>query len=365
MSTTPAFRRALLCGAAIMAGAAAAQGQITITSADMFTQPGLYYMTYANSTNTGSVDVSAWVTPAGSVAQAWDFRTGPQDVTNRYDYLAATNTPHGADFVAVGAKMAYQLTAEGTTNALQWYYFTEDPQKGDLEYGFYSPLIQDQPESVYTNALEGFPASMHLGDNWTGSSVFYTSYQGTPIQITLSSTDTVDAFGYVTLPIIGALACLRVHEVQALDEAADLGDGYTDVGTEYFLNYYWFAPGHGMVVQINSQPYGGTPPDDMGGQALTLERMFATNHPAPGTNPPPTISGFNLMFVNSVAILQWSPLTGASSYTVEYTTNLAGTITWQSLGSTTPPGNVMADPAAATPGAPARFYRVVGIVGSK
>ena len=70
------------------------------------------------------------------------------------------------------------------------------------------------------------------------------------------------------------------------------------------------------------------------------------------------------MLVSTGAILQWTPLTGVSSYTVEYATNLAGTITWQSLGSTIF-RTLSLDPAAATPGAPVRYYRVVGMVGSK
>ena len=65
------------------------------------------------------------------------------------------------------------------------------------------------------------------------------------------------------------------------------------------------------------------------------------------------------------AFLYWKVLTGVSSYTVEYTTNLAGTITWQPLGSVTPPSNFMMDPTAATPGAPVRYYRVVGTLGPK
>ncbi|MGO9201967.1 MAG: hypothetical protein ACLQM8_15675 [Limisphaerales bacterium] len=102
MSAGLAFGRALSCAAAILAGVMAAQGQVIITNADLFNQVGQYYRTYANSTNESTVDISGVLGTAGSVAQAWNFTTGSQDVTNRYDYLAAGNTPYGADFAVSG-----------------------------------------------------------------------------------------------------------------------------------------------------------------------------------------------------------------------------------------------------------------------
>jgi hypothetical protein len=371
MSAGLAFGRALSCAAAILAGVMAAQGQVIITNADLFNQVGQYYRTYANSTNQSTVDISGVLGTAGSVAQAWNFTTGPQDVTNRYDYLAASNTPYGADFVAAGAQIAQQLTSEGTTNPLQWLYITEDPAKGQLDYGFYDPSFSSsQPESVFSPALQDFPASIHYGQSWSGTTMFDSVYSlagfgDYPDQITYTSTDTVDAFGVVTLPGIGFLDCLRVHEVVEYDIAINIdGSGYEPAGTDYVLNYYWLAPGHGMVAQINSQQYDSTPPDDLGGQAATFERMFQAYHPVAVTNQATnSISGFTFTRGSTGALLQWTPVTGVGSYTVEYAANLAGTITWQSLGSTS--SNFILDPEATTSAAPVRFYRVVGIVGSK
>ena len=367
------FRRVLWCAAALVAGAMAARAQVTITNADMFNQVSQYYMTYANAFATNvNVDVSAYLGSASAQAQAWDFKTGPQDVTNRYDYLAAANTPYGADFVAAGAQMAQQLTNEGTTNPLSWLYFTVDPVKGQLDYGFYDPTFDPvQPEAVYSPALQDFPASIHYGSTWSGSTVFDSSnvYGGVLLvdyETTYSTTDTVDAFGYVTLPAIGLLDCLRVHEEVEIDEVLSSGGSVLGSGTNYVLNYYWLAPGHGMVAQVNSQQSGSIPPDNLPGGAGTFERMFFAYHPETAiTNPPPptTIGGFAITLDGSGAFLQWTALAAVSSYTVEYATNLAGTINWQSLGSTT--SNFMLDSAAATPAAPVRFYRVVGLVGSK
>ena len=373
MNTIRAFRRTFACAAALAAGVAAGHTQVTITSADMFNQVGQYYLTYANTTSSNST-VAVPLTMLGSPstnAQAWDFTTGPQDVTNRYDYVTAASTQYGADFVAVGAKIAQQLTTEGTTNGLEWLYFTQDAVKGMLDYGFYNPTFSPtQPESVFTNALQDFPASIHYGDSWPGQTVFYSTeslagFGDFPVQVTYTSTDSVDAFGVVTLPNLGFLSCLRVHELDEYDIAFDLGDGtgYQEAGTQYVLNYYWLAPGHGMVVQINSAQGSTVPPDNLGGQAATLERMFQANHPVTTNTTPPTISGFRFTLGNAGALLQWTALTGVNSYTVQYATNLAPPITWQSLGTTT--SNFMLDPAAASSGAPFRYYRVVGATGSK
>jgi hypothetical protein len=87
-------------GAAIgLALPAALAAQTTITSPDMFNQPGQYYRAYANSTNNSSVSVNGMIGSAGA-GQFWDFTTGPSDVIYRFDYLAASNTPYGAAFVA-------------------------------------------------------------------------------------------------------------------------------------------------------------------------------------------------------------------------------------------------------------------------
>lgn len=363
MGTSSALRRVVWCAATIVAGATVASAQITITSADMFNQVGQYYLAYANYTS-NTVSVSSMLGTTGG-PQAWDFSGGPQDVTYRFDYLAAANGKSGADFVSVGAQIAEQKTDMADTNSQSWLYFKQDPAKGRVDYGFWDPSFSaSQPESVFTNGLQDFPSSIHYGDSWSGTTIFYSIYSDPmlgdfPEQLTYTSTDTVDAYGYVTLPILGFLECLRVHEVVEYDIALDLGDGYQSIDTEYILNYYWLAAGHGIAVQINStQSQSAPPPDKLPGGAAALLRMFQANHTGSTTNPPPAIHGFKITLGGTAALLQWTAQTGISSYRVDYTTNLAGTINWQVLGSTS--SNFLLDPAAATPAAPARYYRVVG-----
>jgi len=148
--------------------------------------------------------------------------------------------------------------------------------------------------------------------------------------------------------------------------AVDIGDGtgYQSLETVYGLNYYWLAPSHGIVVQINAtEPDGSQPADGLPDGASTLERMFEAYHPTTLTNTMPNIQGFKMTLGKTAALLQWTALTGASSYTVQYTTNLVNTTNWQTLKTTT--SNYALDPAAVTPAAPLRFYRVVGVVGPK
>jgi hypothetical protein len=373
MSAGSTFRRALTCAAILLAGAVIVQGQspTNITSADLFNQVGQYYLAYANDPNsTNTVTVSGLLGTTNG-PQAWDFSTGPTNVTYRYDYLAAGNTPFGDDFAHAGAQIAEQKATVGNTNDQSWLYFTQDPLKGRLDYGFYDPTFSSsQPESLFNPALQDFPNAIHFGDTWSGTTVFNTiqSEAGVgdvPTQLTYTSTDTVDAFGVITLPKLGFVNCLRVHELVQYDISINFdGTGYTSAGTEYILNYYWLAPGHGIVVQINSTspPDGSVPPDNLPGGAAALVRMFALNHPVVmSTNPPGNaILGFKFTLGSpgSGGLLQWTPLSGVTSYRVDYAVGSAGTNNWQPLGTTT--SNYILDPAAGTPAAPVRFYRVVG-----
>ncbi len=373
MNASSMFRRALTCAAVIMAGAtvAPAQSPVTITSADMFNQVGQYYLAYANDPNTNNNLTVSGLLGATNGPQAWNFSAGPQDVTYRFDYLAAGNTPNGEDFVHAGAQIAEQKTNQGDTNDQSWLYFTQDPLKGRLDYGFYDPTFSSsQPESVFSPALQDFPNTIHFGDTWSGTTVFTSIYSDPvlgsyPDQLTYTSTDTVDAYGEVTLPKLGFVNCLRVHELVEYDISINVdGSGYSPAGTEYILNYYWLATGHGIVVQINStSPLDGSiPPDNLPGGAAALVRMFAINHPvAMNTNPPGNaILGFTFTpgSPGSGALLQWIALAGVTSYRVDYAASLAGTNNWQPLGTTT--SNFILDPAAGTAAIPARFYRVVG-----
>lgn len=354
---------------------AALPAQTTITAADLFNQVGQYYRAYANATNNTSVSVSGMLGPAGG-PQAWDFTSGPSDVIYRFDYLAATNTPNAADFVAAGAQVAEQKTDETAGVAQAWLYFTQDPAKGRLTYGFYDPSFAagiggSQAEEVFSSALNDFPATIHYGTTWSSSTTFTNTITfGDPedplggffsmdLLIAYSATDVADAYGVANSPGIGFGDCLRVNELVTYDISYDDGSGFQHLETDYVRNYYWLRPGRGIVAQVTSQQSNSAPPDNNFLTATAVVRMFETNHPdGGGGEPGGGIQGLKITLGKNGALLQWTALPSVTSYRVEYTTSAGGG--WQAVGDPTT-ANYFIDAAAGKPDAPMRFYRVVGL----
>lgn len=365
-----------------LAAGALAQEPVTITASDFFNQPGQYFRAHANAPQT-TVDVSGLLGEAGNQPQAWNFLVGPRDVIYRFDYLAAAEAPQSALFP--GATVVERKSDEAGVLSPAWLFFTQDPARGRVVQGFWDSSLGavdllgikfrlEPPAGIFNPPLRDFPATISFGDQWTSTTVYtnlLTLDDGSgggeedpgglfdlPQQTTYTATARVDAFGVVNCPGIGFGECLRINELAQYDLAVDLGNGYEHFGTAYVRNYYWVRPGRGIVVQITSeQSQSGPPPDNFPTAAIVL-RMFETNHPDPQPPPPPRIEGLTLTLGPQGALLTWNKRSGLSTYRVEYTTNPAAN-DWQPLGAPTT-GNFLIDPAAATPGVPSRFYRVVG-----
>lgn len=362
-----------LCAALGLIWPAALPAQITIVAADMFNQPGQYYKAYANATNT-TIGVSGMLGTSGG-PQLWDFTSGPAEVIYRFDYLAATNTLHGAAFVAVGAQMAEQKTDVSVAVPQAWLYFTQDPVKGRMTYGFYDPgfaagIGGDQEQEVFSSALNDFPATIQYGTAWSCSTTFTNTITfGDPedplggffsmdLLIAYSATAVVDAYGVANSPGLDFGDCLRVNELVTYDISYDSGDGFEHLSTDYVRNFYWLRPGRGIIAQVTSQQSSGVPPDNFL-TATAVLRMFETNHRDSGD--PDTgggIQGFKMTLGKTSALLQWTFLPSVTHYRVDYTTNPTGG--WQPLGNPTT-NNYVIDFAAGKPAAPVRFYRVVGL----
>jgi hypothetical protein len=382
MKLNPVVGRLGWLGAIVGIGAGGGQAQTTITASDMFTQAGQYYRAYANAANNTSVNVSSLLGHAGG-PQAWDFTTGPAEVTYRFDYVAAGTTPNGANFVAAGAQLAEQKTDEADPGTPAWLYFAQDAARGRLTQGFYDPgfslalgglgsLLGDAfAENLFDPPLNDFPATIRFGDQWTGSTTYRNTISfGDPedpegslfsmdIQFAYSSVAMADAYGVVNSPGIGFGDCLRINELVTYDISIDDGSGLQHLETDYVRNYYWLRPGHGIVAQVTSQQSNSAPPDNNFTTAAAVVRMFETNHPEAGD--PTTgggIQGLKLTLGKSGALLQWTALASVKSYRVEYTTSAGSG--WQALGNTTT-ANYLVDDAANKPGTPLRFYRVVGL----
>jgi hypothetical protein len=293
-------------------------------------------------------------------------------VIYRFDYLAATNAPHGADFVAAGARMAEQKTDESAAVPQAWLYFTQHPTSGRMAYGFYDPGFSagiggSQAQEVFSSALNDFPATIHFGSTWSSSTTFTNTITfGDPedpgsvdLLYAYSATDVVDAYGVANSPGIGFGDCLRVNELVTYDISYDDGSGFQHLETDYVRNYYWLRPGRGIVAQVTSRQSTDGPPDDNFATATAVARMFETNHPDPSDpGAGGGIQGLKLTLGSSGALLQWTALPSVTSYRVEYTTNVG--VGWLPVGNTTT-NNYLIDAAAGKPATPMRFYRVVGL----
>ena len=352
---------------------AALQAQITITAQDMFNQPGQYYRAYANAGSSVSVDGKIGNAGAG---QFWDFTTGPTSVIYRFDYVAASSTPYGADFVTAGSQMAERKTDESSAQDPAWLYFTQNPAQGRLAYGFYDPgfsagVGSAEPQVLFNPVMNDFPNTIQYGTAWSAATTFTNTITfGDPedpetsftvvMRYEYAATAVVDAHGVANSPgTISFGDCLRVNELVRYDISADFGDGegFQHLETDFVRNYYWLRQGRGIIAQITSQQSSGVPPADNFATASSIVRMFQTNHPD-NSGGGGGIQGLRITVNQSGALLNWTPLASLSSYRVEYRTNLV-TGTWQQVGTTT--GSFLIDYAANKPATPLRFYRVVGM----
>lgn len=361
------------------------QAQPTITASDMFNVPGQYYRAYGNTPQT-VVDVSDLLGSPSNQAQAWNFVAGPREVTYRFDYLPPGDVSHSADFPL--ATVVEQKSDEAGTLETAWLFFSQDPARGRVVYGFRDPSLGAvnvlgisfklvPPAGFFQPPLRDFPDTITFGSEWTATTTYtnlLTLDDGGgddeeepgglfefPQQTTYTSTAKVDAFGVVSLP--GTIAfgeCLRINELVQYDLAVDMGSGWEQFGTAYLRNYYWVRPGRGIVAQVTSEQQQTGPPPDQFPTAAAVLRMFETNHPDALPPPPPAIQGLTIALSSQGALLTWNKRDGVSSYRVEQTSSPADPSTWLSLGTPTT-ANFLIDPAANSPGVPVRYYRVVGV----
>lgn len=379
-------QRTILAGAAALAvwvWVPGSHAQPTITASDMFNVPGQYYRAYGNTPQT-VVDVSDLIGAPSSEAQAWNFVSGPRDVTYRFDYLAPAEVVHSADFPL--ATVVEQKSDEAGVLTPAWLFFTPDPSRGRVVYGFRDPSLGAvqvlgisfklvPPAGFFQPPLRDFPQVISFGSEWTTTTTYtnlLTLDDGGgddeedvgglfdfPQQTTYTATSKVDAFGVISLPGNDFGECLRVNELVQYDLAVDMGNGWEQFGTAYLRNYYWLRPGRGIVVQVTSEQQQTGPPPDQFPTAAAVLRMFETNHPDAEPPPPPAIQGLTIALSSQGALLTWNKLAGVASYRVEYTDNPADPASWLALGTPTT-ANFLIDPAANTPGASIRCYRVVG-----
>ncbi len=344
------------------------RGQAPVIGAgDMFNEAGQYYRAYANDfnalLNTGSYAVGNLVKNPGA-DQFWDFSQGPTEQLFRFDYLDSLGLAEATDFP--GATLAERKTVEAS-NDVEWTFFTQVPGVGRKVFGFYSEAFSPGMPSVpFSQPVVDFPDTIAYQDTWLTSFTTISSFPSLDpelggdflLQTTWSSTFTADAWGVVLLPELGLVDALRINEEQVLDVAADLGEGFQHIETDYVRNYYWLSPGRGIVAQMSSLQASAPPPLNFD-RAAAFVRMFETNKQgnSGGTDPQPVVN-LRVTVSNGRVLIQWSKAANATHYRVEYSTSGWGADSWQTLGAETP-DDFLFDPDGIS-GA-GRFYRVVSL----
>ncbi len=365
---------AALIGTAL---AAPVLGQVTIRSADMFSEPGQYYRAYAFSKTT---DLDSLFSPIGAIPirdktgepggpQLWDFSTGPTNHIIKWEYINPEGTVYGQDFP--GVTLAEKMTFESKSNiSPRWLFIEQIPLVGRKVFGFNEGNLFDNASQVFNPPIVNFPDPMRFGDKWSTTVVYETGVSAlgfdTLVRVTQVSEFEVDAWGYIELPNLGFGDALRVNEKVTSTQAVrssffgstgDEGDSFSDIGKSIYRNLYFFRPGFGMVAHIQSTQTEADPGASFQ-EAQFFSRMFETNRTPPGEcDTPAAVNDLQISINGGRALLKWSATECTDAYRVEYCPAVSIPNSWQTLGETQ--GTFMVDPTVKS--ASTRFYRVLSL----
>jgi hypothetical protein len=291
-----------------------------------------------------------------NVAQYWDFSTAqqPYETVFRTDIIAPEDGANSEQFP--DATYAEQDTLE-PTNQIGWQYygFTDSgTSTGRLCYGLDAP--EDEPVTewaAFVPPTVDIPSTVQFGQTWSGSLYWLSTY----FEIILVSnyynySASVDAFGTLVLPQIGGVPALRVHEVDAYT-VTEVSDPplLLEINTNHY--YYWLVPGIGVAAQVLLLGNNVLDPVDLP-YTNTVQRMyyasyFTNSYPTPLSFP----ADLYIQEQSGAVVLNWSTLSNAVNFRIDYTASLA--TNWQTLGYTNTTSWTDTITAAQ------RFYRVVGI----
>ena len=210
--------------------------------------------------------------------------------------------------------------------------------------------VDGPPVAVFNQPTLDIPATVQFGQtwnrtvNWTG--LFLEVF---PMITYFSDSSTVDAYGTLNLPSIGAVLALRVHEVHAY-ESDWINVGPVDIHTNQY--YYWLVPGLGVAAQVYLFGDNVLAPGFLDHTNAVL-RVFASNYFTNQTTMTPA-TGLHIHLQNHSALLGWNAISNISEYQVECLGSLNNT-NWQLLGL--PATNAWTDAVTSTQ----KFYRVFGL----
>jgi hypothetical protein len=326
---------------------ASAEAQVNFAASNIPSQVGQYSRAYY-STNVNVASLLALT----NGPQRWDFSQPKQlnETILRTDIIATGNGYDGGSFPA--ASYSEQDTMEPNSQ-IAWRYYSVTNQ-GRLYYGFYNPVDQNATYLVVFNQpTVDVPASVQYGQTWNRTVTWNGLVLGFfPINYQFTCNAAVDAYGTLTLPTIGAVSALRVHETHGYQSSEPNGDGTStvvDLHTNQY--YYWLVPGLGVAAQVLQLGDNVLFPLGLP-NTNTVLRVFQANY---FTNQTVLggVNGLHIRLQAGLAIVNWLPFTNASGYRIEAAGLLANTNTnWQLLGL--PMSNSWSDTLTTTQ----RFYRV-------
>jgi hypothetical protein len=312
-----------------------ARAQTTLSAGDVYHVIGEYDQSYFRS----NIDLSVFIGNPGS--NYWDF-SQPQaanEVVARMDVVPVSDGGIGGAFTGATFALRYEGGANSETS---WEYYSLDSTNGLVLYGTYeavgygsNPSIPiDPPTSV-------LPWLVQYGDSWTIAYGFdVTDPLFGVIPVSYTSTSTVDAYGTMVLPGIGAVSALRITEVEDYEEDI-FGYEFPQLDT----NWTWLAPGIGFAAQaINLGP------DSYSSSAETYTNSFSRVFLSPPLAASPAAQ---LVLQSNVAELTWSSIPKASGYAVQTSTNLS-VAQWSMMAQLT--NQFLAVPIAS--GVSLQFFRV-------
>ena len=335
-----------------------ADAVMTYSATNMPRQIGTYFCSYYTTNNANVASMLLVTTNSlGMVPTAggatWDFSQWLQTNATvlRTDFVDPANATDGGDFPdATYAEQDSEVTLTDT-NLAGWRFYSVT-NAGRYYYGLYTPSTDADGLAVFDPPTVDIPATVTNGQHWERSTAWESTVDEIfPVYYEFSDQATVDAFGTVVLPNLGAYTTWRVHEVHSYTGLLYGTYTYEIVTNQY---YYWLVPGLGVAVEItlygNNAVYPGTLPFTNSVRQMCLASYVA----APATvfyNP--TNSDLRVQIQGGSVVLNWN-LTNSTSYQVQAKGNLSGT-NWQVLGLTSQTN--WTDALSTTQ----RYYRVVGL----
>ena len=334
-------------------GLSSTHGQVVITSADMFTEEGLYYKVHSN----GDAKVPA-VDIIGSEGgpNFWDFTAGPKNEIVRFDYLEPSASIFADEFP--GATILERARVEGTGEMVGEIFFESVEGLGRKVYGF----VQDTNDPTQlVLGLDGplvfkvpqvdFPANIKFGDEWSNVITFDTNVDlggglGSlgQFRIIIKDDFIVDAYGFAELENIGFVDVLRVNTVTSQDVQIQQDDGtFVSFGaTSYVRIYRWLAQGKGIVAELASDVSAdlsgnASPPSKIFETGSKYFRMFETNkETSGGCSSADPVSDLRISWDtnNNRVFLRWTKVECASKYKVWSTNDLTDSDSWQLVEET-------------------------------